>query len=161
MKKKISIAFLIVTLIFSMIVPTKNVYAKGIETLEVSGKNEKIAVSGNTQEGVLAVAISVFDENETKLLTTETTSVNDNNKFEYSINMQEGKYTVKVADYDGGEYISKKVTVEKLKEESNENKDENTNDEDKTESDTKENNNVKEEANKDEETKDDDLDSCK
>lgn len=112
MSKKISLVFILIVLVIMMLVPTNKVFAKEIESLDVTGGKGKIAVSGKTENGMLAVAISVYNEDETKLITTETTSVDNSNKYSYTLEIAEGNYVVKTADYDGGAYVSKKVTVE-------------------------------------------------
>lgn len=115
MSKKVSLV-LIIALVIAIIMPYSKVLAKDIQTLDVNGENGKIKVSGETESGMLAVAVSVYNEDETKLITTETTDVDNNNKYEYIIEIAEGNYVVKVADYDGGTYVSKEVTVAKAEE---------------------------------------------
>lgn len=113
MKKKLSLIYLLVIIVAMAIIPVSGVYAKKIETMEANAGDGKITVSGTAEKGMLAVAISVYDEEEKKLIKTETTSVDNDSKYSYSIEVAKGTYVIKVADYDGGTYESKKVTVTK------------------------------------------------
>lgn len=107
MKKVLSILF--IGLISIMFLPF-NVDAEIISTLEVLNNNNKLTVFGTTENGVLAVAILVYSgENLTHI---ETCSSN-NNEYSCELNktFDEGNYIVKVADYDGGDYISKNISI--------------------------------------------------
>lgn len=85
-------------------------------TCEATAKNGVISVSGTTENGMLAVSVSVYDKAEKELVVTpESTAVIDN-KFSYEIPVSEGDYVVKMADYEGGEYCSKAVTLAKAAE---------------------------------------------
>ena len=123
MKKLISLIIVLVAIVLSMIIPTKNVYAanKKITALDVSKLNGKVVVSGTAESGTLAVAIAVYDEAGEKLITMETTAVNSSNEFVDSISLEEGSYLIKVADYDGGAFAEKTYTVEITEEEKAEN----------------------------------------
>lgn len=107
MKKILNILF--IGLISILFLPF-NVNAKSMATLDVNSNNNKITVEGTTENGVLAIAVLVYNQDE--LIHMETCS-NNNNKYscELSKTFEEGNYTVKVADYDGGDYITKNVSV--------------------------------------------------
>lgn len=115
MKKILSILF--IGLISILIVPF-NVDAKSISTLDVTNNNNKLTVSGTTENGVLAVAVLVYSEGN---LTHMETCANNNNKYscELSKTFETGNYTVKVADYNGGEYISKDINTKNNSKEDN------------------------------------------
>ena len=108
MKKILYILITIIT-VFSF----SNVFAlnKEITTLNASEENGSINVSGKAENGCLAVAIMVYKEDGETLVTMQTTSVGDDNKFSDSIKVDNGTYIVKVADYDGGTFVTKTVSI--------------------------------------------------
>ena len=81
-------------------------------TLDASISENKLAVSGTTEDGVLAVAIFVYDKTETNLITMKTTAVNQDNTYSDKIDVQKGNYIVKAVNYDGGDYVTKNVFIE-------------------------------------------------
>src|SRR5574344_2323896 len=104
------IIFVLLIGIFSIIILPNNVYAKSISTLEATGSNNKISIFGTTESGVLAVSIWVYKG--TELVSMESCSNNVTNySCELSKEFSKGDYTVKVADYEGGDFIFKDVTV--------------------------------------------------
>lgn len=108
MNKKILLPiFAFLLLMVSMV--NVNAASLNVKTLEVSIKNNILDVSGTTDNGVLAVTVMVYDENETNLITMETTAVDSSNKYSKKINLTDGKYIVKTANYDGGDYLKKSV----------------------------------------------------
>lgn len=108
MKKILNIIF--IGLILVMLVPF-SVNAGNISTLNVTSKNNNITISGTTESGVLAVAVLVYSNNE--LVHMDTCSNNNSNKYSCKLNkvFAIGNYTVKVADYNGGNYISKNISI--------------------------------------------------
>ena len=111
MKKLISMFLLVTALVLLLIiVPSNQVQAKKIEEFDVEQENGKLAIEGTAENGTLAVAVMVYDE-EDELVKMETTSVNSDNTFATEVEVEEGNYVVKVADYDGGEYLTKEVGV--------------------------------------------------
>ena len=112
MRKRISIIILI-AMVLMMIVPTMNVYAlnKQIVTLDASQENGVITVTGTAEAGTLAVAIAVYNENGTELITMKTAAVNDSNNFSDTINLEAGNYLIKVADYEGGDFAQKSISL--------------------------------------------------
>ena len=107
--KKIILNVLFIGLI-SIIVFPLCVSAKSITKIETSEKDYKITVSGTTEAGVLAIATLVYSENN--LVYMETCDASNglyscvlNNTFE------EGNYTVKVADYNGGDYAVDSISI--------------------------------------------------
>ena len=90
-----------------------NASTLNVKTINASITDNKISVDGTVDNGVLAVAIMVYKEDGTTLVTMKTTSVDSNDKYSNTIDVTAGKkYIVKAANYDGGEYITKKVTEE-------------------------------------------------
>lgn len=108
MNKKILIPFLALALFIFM--PFVNAASLNVKTLDASITNKEINVSGTTDNGVLAVAIMIYDETG-NLVTMQTTSVDSSSKYSDKITVPSDEtYIVKVANYDGGNYISKTVT---------------------------------------------------
>lgn len=87
-------------------------YAANITTVNVSGENNKITVSGSCDAGVLACAVLVYDSTGTTLIDMETCAV-DAGSYQYTLanTFAEGTYEVRVADYNGGSYVSKSAAV--------------------------------------------------
>lgn len=84
---------------------------KSVISLNVSVSGNTLLISGTTEEGMLAVAVAIYNESGKKLITMQTAAVNDENSYETSIEAADGTYLVKVADYQGGKYLTKLVTV--------------------------------------------------
>lgn len=105
MKKILSVLFIGLITILPL-----NVNAKNISTLDVTSKDNKISVSGTTENGVLAIAVLVYLNDD--LIHMETCS-NNNNKYscELTKSFEKGEYIIKVADYEGGDYISKNINI--------------------------------------------------
>ena len=109
--KKLKILLLIV-LFLLIVLPFANVKAlnKKVTELEVSeSKNGVITIQGTAENGMLAAAIMVYDATGEELITMQSVAVSNNHKFNSIINLEQGKYLVKVADYDGGDYTTKVV----------------------------------------------------
>lgn len=129
MKKSFKLIISTLLLAIMVLVPFANVDAAGnsnIKTIDASISNGTISVSGTTEDGVLAVAIMVYDSTETNLITMQTTSVGSDNSYSDTISIESGNYVVKVADYDGGEYVTKTVK-ETITEQENEQQEVNEN----------------------------------
>ena len=110
MKKRIYLIIFIIALLIAIIIPANKVYAldKEIYYLNAIEENGKITVTGYAEDGCLAVAIQVLDEDD-NLVTLETVAVDEYNEYNAEIELPEGTYIVKVADYDGGETVSQVV----------------------------------------------------
>lgn len=104
----------ILTLVMMLMIPVMNVSAANISKLSTEVEDKKLTVYGTAEDGVVAAAILVYDEAGTNLLQMETVSVSDDHKFTNTFSIPNGTYTVKVADYDGGEFLSEKVTVKSV-----------------------------------------------
>lgn len=119
MKKFSKYLLIIILSLFIIPIVSVNVNAStlNVKTINASITDNKISVDGTVDNGVLAVAIMVYEEDGTTLVTMKTTSVDSNDKYSDTIDVTAGKkYIVKAANYDGGEYITKKVTEETKKE---------------------------------------------
>lgn len=109
MKKKFSA---ILTFVLAMIVIIPGISAKEIKSIDVKEtKSGVITVSGEAENGTLAAAIVVYNSEDSSFVTMQTTSVNDENKYSYDIELGKGKYIVRVADYDGGDFKESCITV--------------------------------------------------
>jgi hypothetical protein len=104
MKKLLSL------LIVLLIVITPTVFAADIKTVDASEDSSgKITVKGTADDSMVAVAVSLYEEDGT-FIKVVTGSVEDDNTYEVTINMEAKKYIVRVADYNGGNYIEKEVS---------------------------------------------------
>ena len=104
--KLFTISFVLVAML-SLI----NVKAGEVTSLTATAGDGSIKVSGTTEASVNAVAIIVYAEDGTTLVKMVTTSVSDTNAYEETIAVDTGKYVVKVADYEGGDFKTANVTV--------------------------------------------------
>lgn len=112
MKKFSKYLLIIILSLFIIPIVSVNVNAAtlNVKTINASITNNKISVDGIVNNGVLAVAIMVYEEDGTTLVTMETTSVDSNDKYSDTIDVTAGKkYIVKVANYDGGTYVTAEV----------------------------------------------------
>ena len=120
MKKLLNLLILI-TVFFTFIPIVKAASVPNVLTLDASIKNGVISAEGTTEDGVLAVAIMVYDEDGKELIAMQTTSVDDSNKYSDTIKVKKGNYIVKAVNYDGGNYVTKEVISPKEEKESNPN----------------------------------------
>ena len=114
MSKRISLIILAVIIMLVMVIPSNKVFAvsnKKVTSVNAFYENGKLTVSGEVEAGMLAVAVQVYDQND-QFVKLETGAVNSQNKYEVVFTIPEGIYTVKVADFDGGEVVTKKVNEE-------------------------------------------------
>lgn len=88
--------------------------AKDIKTINASEAGGKVTVSGTAEAGTLAVAVMIYNEKGTELLAFETASVSDENLYYAELELADGNYLVKVADYDGGDFKTATVTSTKV-----------------------------------------------
>lgn len=112
MKKFSKYLLIIILSLFIIPIISVNVNATtlNVKTINASITNDKISVEGTVDNGVLAVAIMVYEEDGTTLVTMETTSVDSNDKYSDTIDVTAGKkYIVKAANYDGGTYVTAEV----------------------------------------------------
>ena len=112
MKKLSKYMFIIILSLFIIPIISVNVNAAtlDIKTINASITNNIISVDGTVNNGVLAVAIMVYEEDGTTLVKMETTSVDSNDKYSDIIDVTAGKkYIVKAANYDGGAYVTAEV----------------------------------------------------
>lgn len=84
---------------------------KNVLTLDATeNENGHIDISGTAEDGMLAAAIFIYDESN-NLVKMQTTQVNNDQTFTDSLDLTPGTYTIKAADYDGGEYTTKSVSA--------------------------------------------------
>lgn len=109
--KKLS-QYILSIMLSLFIIPFVNVHAESldVQTINASITDNKISVDGTVDNGVLAVAIMVYEEDGTTLVKMETTSVDSNDKYSDTIVVTAGKkYIVKAANYNGGTYVTTEV----------------------------------------------------
>ncbi len=121
MKKYICMFIVTIMIVLMMIViPSTTVQAKNITAIEATQNDSgKIDIRGTAEAGTLAVAITVYDKDE-NLIAVESTGVADDNTFGYEIEVPNGEYIVKVADYDGGTYKTAEVVIDAAEEKTDE-----------------------------------------
>lgn len=109
--KKFSKYFLVIILsLFIIPIVSVNAATLDVKTINASITDNKISVDGTVDNGVLAVAILVYEEDGTTLVKMQTTSVDSNDKYSDTIQVTAGKkYIVKAANYDGGTYVTTEV----------------------------------------------------
>ena len=93
----------------AFVMPTMVSYAGEISGISAEEQNGTITVSGHADSSVLAVVVSVYDGDS--LVTFTSSGVDDEHNFSTTIDVAEGNYTVKVADYAGGDWVSQDVSV--------------------------------------------------
>lgn len=103
---------LTIALAFAAVATPFTTSAKDIKTINATYESGKIAVSGTAEAGTLAVAVMIYDEKGVDLLAFETAAVSDENLYYTEVEMTEGKYLVKVADYDGGDFKTATIAPE-------------------------------------------------
>lgn len=104
--------YLLVIMLSLFVIPFVSVKAASlnVKTINASIINNQLSVDGTVDNGVLAVAILVYEEDGTTLVTMKTTSVDSNDKYSDTIEVTSGKkYVVKSANYDGGTYVTTEV----------------------------------------------------
>lgn len=81
-------------------------FAQGgkINTLEAKSENGNVTINGTASDGVLSVAVFVYDEAGNNLIDVGSAVVNDDKTFTRTVALPDGTYMVKVADYDGGDF---------------------------------------------------------
>lgn len=84
--------------------PLTFVKADSIEQIIVYQDFKDIILKGETSDDVYAVDIEVYNEDETEFIKKLTVYVSDDNTFKTKIDVENGRYTLRVADYDGGDY---------------------------------------------------------
>lgn len=110
MKKLNKYLLLIMLSLFIIPIVSVNAATLDVKTINASITDNKISVDGTVDNGVLAVAIMVYEEDGTTLVKMETTSVDSNDKYSDTIDVTSGKkYIVKVANYNGGTYVTAEV----------------------------------------------------
>ena len=84
--KKLS-QYILSIMLSLFIIPFGNVHAESldVQTINASITDNKISVDGTVDNGVLAVAIMVYEEDGTTLVKMETTSVDSNDKYSDTI----------------------------------------------------------------------------
>ncbi|MDO5556654.1 MAG: LPXTG cell wall anchor domain-containing protein [Clostridia bacterium] len=109
--KNIKIIAVSLLTMFVLLMLSSSVFAGNISTVNATPSKNKVTVSGKANVDVLAVAILVYsDEN---LIYMETCNVDNNQNYSCELNYSfaDGTYSIRVADYNGGNYMNTTVTV--------------------------------------------------
>ena len=106
---KLVIATIVSIIIIAVL--SSSVYAGTVSSVNTAENQGKITVSGTAEAGVLAVAVTVYSGDN--LVYIETTNVNSDGTYNVELGktFSDGKYTVKVADYNGGDYATKENVI--------------------------------------------------
>ena len=104
MKKYI---ILLLLAVFIIPISVKAAATYNVLTLEATPGNNKINYSGTTEEGVYAVSCILLNSKGEEV-DFKSSSVTDK-KFSDSFDAEEADYTIKCANYDGGEYVTAKI----------------------------------------------------
>ena len=101
-----TIVSIIIIAIFS-----SSVYAGTVSSVNTTENDGIITVSGTVDSDVLAVAIVVYSGSD--LVYMQTTNVNSDGTYSAQLarRFDEGRYTVKVADYNGADYTIKENVI--------------------------------------------------
>lgn len=111
MNKLLKSVMSVITLALVLILTSVAAMAGEVESISVTPENGAVSVSGVAGSDVFAVLVMVYDESEENLLKMESVAVNDSKEFMLKIELADGNYIIKAADYEGGAYKSAKVTV--------------------------------------------------
>lgn len=107
MKKILGLLTILLTILI-----TPKVLAANVLNVDASeSESGVITVKGSAEASVMAVAINIYEEDGTTFITQRSVQVNDDNTFEFSETFEAKKYVIKVADYDGGNVITKTVSL--------------------------------------------------
>lgn len=89
------------------------VKAGEISSVNTSYKDSVVAVNGTTQSSVVAAVVMLYDQSGENLIAMQSIQVNQGSYACTFINitLANGTYQVKVADYEGGEYVTGTFTV--------------------------------------------------
>lgn len=111
MKKilRISVSLLLMGLIVCASAVT--CFAGTVNTLNTTVKNDTVLFYGTVDSETLAVSLMVYDQSGDNLVSIASAAVNDKNEYSIEMNLAEGTYVVKAADYNGGKFLEKTVTV--------------------------------------------------
>ena len=112
MKKWFKIILPMFVFAFSLFMPGMKANAGTNATINAAAGTNQITVSGTADTGVLSVVVFVYDSTGTTLLKMESVAVDSNHAYTDTISAVPGTYVVKVADYEGGEFKEKTVTIQ-------------------------------------------------
>ena len=103
------LSVLILTL---LMFPTLNIKAEetlNVKTIDASITSDNLEVSGTVDKGIYAVIIMVYKDDV--LYSVKTTGVDSNNSYSNSFEIENNSdYEIKVANYDGGNYLTKTIS---------------------------------------------------
>ena len=86
-------------------------FAGAVNTLNTTEKDGKVLFNGTVDSETLAVSLMVYDQSGENLVSIASAAVDGNNEYNIEMQLPEGTYVVKAADYNGGKFLEKTVTV--------------------------------------------------
>ena len=86
-------------------------FAGAVNTLTTTEKDGKVLFNGTVDSETLAVSLMVYDQSGENLVSIASAAVDGNNEYNIEMQLPEGTYVVKAADYNGGKFLEKTVTV--------------------------------------------------
>ena len=117
MKRWLKTILPVFALALILLIPGKQAQAGTITSVNATAGTNEFTVSGVAEDGVLSVAIFVYDSTGTNLLQMESVAVDANHAYTDTFTVAKGTYLVKVADYEGGAFSDVNVTVGKTQQE--------------------------------------------
>ena len=111
MKKilRISASLLLMALIACASVLT--CFAGTVNALNTTVKDGAVLFNGTVDSETLAVSLMVYDQSGDNLVSIASAAVDGKNEYSIEMQLSNGTYVVKVADYNGGKFLEKTVTV--------------------------------------------------
>ena len=86
-------------------------FAGAVNTLKTTEKDGKVLFNGTVDSETLAVSLMVYDQSGENLVSIASAAVDDKNEYNIEMQLPKGIYLVKAADYNGGKFLEKAVTV--------------------------------------------------
>lgn len=86
-------------------------FAGTVDTLNTTVKDGTVLFYGTVDSETVAVSLMVYDQSGDNLVSIASASVDDNSEYSIEMQLPKGTYVVKAADYNGGKFLERTVTV--------------------------------------------------
>ncbi|MEE1240061.1 MAG: hypothetical protein UHO61_09095 [Acutalibacteraceae bacterium] len=86
-------------------------FAGAVNTLNTTEKDDSVLFYGTVDGETLAVSLMVYDQSGDNLVSIASAAVDDKNEYSIEMQLSKGTYVVKIADYNGGSFLEKTVTI--------------------------------------------------
>lgn len=86
-------------------------FAGTVDTLNTTVKDDTVLFYGTVDSETLAVSLMIYDQSGDNLVSIASAAVDDKNEYSIEMQLPNGTYLVKAADYNGGKFLEKTVTV--------------------------------------------------